>query len=87
MNTTNLRRRLKKLERHITDPLGLVPYSQKWLEFWDKQWYEYMTTGEVGMLRSSDHHVYEAVMKYADQSPKSLVGSIPPYPEDSSDSP
>jgi hypothetical protein len=33
---TNLRRRLKKLEAKLTDPTGLVPHSQKWLEYWQR---------------------------------------------------
>jgi len=59
----HLQRRLQKLEAVLTDPVGLVPHTRKWLEFWDRQWYTYMTTGEVGMPRSSDRYVYEAVMK------------------------
>jgi hypothetical protein len=57
------RLKMKTLEAVLTDPVGLIPHTRKWLEYWDRQWYAYMTTGEVGMLRSSDHHVYEAVMK------------------------
>jgi hypothetical protein len=34
---TNLRRRLKKLEEILTDPAGLVPHTQKWIEYWDRQ--------------------------------------------------
>jgi len=33
---TNLRRRLNKLEALLTDPSGLVPHSQKWLEYWQR---------------------------------------------------
>ena len=84
---TRIQSRLKKLEAVLTDPGGLVPHTQKWLDYWDRQWYTYMTTGEVGMLRSSDHHVYEAVMKYAEESPASMVGSIPAYPDDRPASP
>ena len=78
----HLQRRLKNLEAVLTDSVGLMPHTRKWLEYWDRQWYAYMTYREVGMLRSSDHHVYEAVMKYADESPASLVGSIPPHADD-----
>jgi hypothetical protein len=32
---TNLQRRLKKLEALLADPTGLVPHTQKWLEYWE----------------------------------------------------
>ena len=38
---TNLQRRLTKLEALLTDPSGLVPQSQRWLEYWDRQIYDY----------------------------------------------
>jgi hypothetical protein len=31
---TNLHRRLRKLEALLSDPSGLVPYSEKWLDYW-----------------------------------------------------
>ena len=41
---TNLQRRLKKLEAlRVTDPSGLVPHSQKWLEYWERQVQLYAT--------------------------------------------
>jgi len=31
---TNLKRRLRRLEALLRDPSGLVPYSEKWLDYW-----------------------------------------------------
>jgi hypothetical protein len=31
---TNLHRRLKKLELLLTDVRGLVPHTEKWLDYW-----------------------------------------------------
>jgi hypothetical protein len=36
---TNLRRRLGKLEAQLIDSSGLVPHSQRWLEYWER-WLE-----------------------------------------------
>jgi hypothetical protein len=33
---TNLQRRLKNLESLLTDPSGLIPHSEKWLEYWQR---------------------------------------------------
>jgi hypothetical protein len=35
--TTNLRRRLRKLEVLLTDEAGLVPHSPQWLAYWAAQ--------------------------------------------------
>ena len=43
---TNLQRRLLKLEAQLTDPSGLVPHTKQWLEYWDRQIYDYATTGQ-----------------------------------------
>ena len=40
---THLRRRLIRLEGTLTDPAGLVPHTQKWLEYWDRQYYLFLT--------------------------------------------
>jgi hypothetical protein len=34
---SNLQRRLKKLEALLTDDAGLVPGSQRWLDYWLEQ--------------------------------------------------
>jgi len=36
MLVTNLQRRLNKLEARLTDSSGLVPYSEKWLDYWQR---------------------------------------------------
>jgi hypothetical protein len=33
---TNLHRRLRRLEARLGDPSGLVPYSEKWLDYWQE---------------------------------------------------
>jgi hypothetical protein len=41
---TNLQRRLEKLEELLfIDQSGLVPHSQKWLEYWKRQVQLYAT--------------------------------------------
>ena len=40
---THLQRRLKRLEGILTDPAGLVPHTQKWLEYWDRQYHLFLT--------------------------------------------
>ena len=81
---TTLRRRLKKLEVLAYDPSGLVPDSQPWLEYWDRQWYLYMTDQiPRANLQNSPWQALAAVMQYS-HDPRSLVGSIPTYDEDGS---
>jgi hypothetical protein len=43
---TNLQRRIQKLEAHLLDPSGIVPQTQPWLEYWDRQIYEYAMAAE-----------------------------------------
>jgi hypothetical protein len=74
---TSLQRRLTKLEAHMSDPSGLVPHSQKWLAYWDRQMYDYAMDPErrrPAVLFSVE--AVRAVMQYAD-NPASLFGSIP----------
>ena len=40
---THLQRRVKKLEGILSDPAGMVPHKQKWLEYWDRQCHLYLT--------------------------------------------
>jgi hypothetical protein len=70
---TNLQRRLKKLEEVLTDPAGLVPHTQKWLEYWDRQFYLYMTGQDRNAIWYSSIAAYRAVMKFAGEDPSSLV--------------
>jgi hypothetical protein len=78
---TNLQRRIGKLESFMTDASGLVPHSQRWLEYWDRQIFQFMQDAEhrrpavlfpIGAFR--------AVMKFA-SDPASLVGRIPTVDE------
>jgi len=71
----HLERRLRKLEARGSDPSGLVPGSQKWLEYWDRQIYGYMTKEEPGEPVQFPLEAVRAVMRYANE-PASLVGSI-----------
>jgi hypothetical protein len=71
---TRLQRRMKKLEGVLTDYLGLVPHTQKWLEYWDRQYYLYLSGRDPKAIWHSSIAAYRGVMKYAGESPDSLVG-------------
>jgi hypothetical protein len=73
---THFERRLKKLEALLTDSSALVPYSPRWFEYWDEQMYFILTGREVkpGQLPPDG---LVAVLRYAVQSPASLVSTIP----------
>jgi hypothetical protein len=71
---TRIQRRLKKLEGVLTDPTGLVPHTQKWLEYWDLQFYFYLTGQDPTAIWYSSIAAYRAVMKYAGDSAASMVG-------------
>jgi hypothetical protein len=70
----HLQRRLKNLEAVLTDPVGLVPHTQKWLEYWDRQFYLYLTGQDRNAIWYSSIAAYRAVMKYARESATSMVG-------------
>jgi hypothetical protein len=74
---STLQRRLTKLEAVLTDDSRLVPHTQRWLEYWDRQFFLYMTGQDRTALRNASIAAYRAVMKYAEESPASLVASIP----------
>jgi len=74
---SRLHGRLRKLEAAFLDPVGLVPFSQKWIEYWDRQFYLYMTGQDLEAIRHSPIDAFRYVMKYAEEDPASLVGSIP----------
>jgi hypothetical protein len=66
---------------HMTDVSGLVPHSQRWLEYWDRQIVNYMSDPEhrrPAVLFPID--AFRAVMKFTSE-PASLVGSIPAVDE------
>jgi hypothetical protein len=73
---TNLKRRLKKLQALLTDSSALVPYSPRWLEYWDEQMYFILTGREVKPGKLSPDGLI-AVLRYAVQNPASLVNTIP----------
>jgi hypothetical protein len=73
---TNLERRLRKLEARGIDPSALVPHSQKWLEYWDRQVYLYMNDQEPREPVRFPLAAVREVMQYS-SDPASLVGSIP----------
>jgi hypothetical protein len=77
---TNLQRRLKKIEAYMTDTSGLVQHSRRWLEYGDRQMYDYITAVEpkLGVLFTVE--AFRAVMKFTND-PTSLVGRIPAVDE------
>jgi hypothetical protein len=58
---TNLHRRLRKLEAQLTDSCGLVPYSQKWLEYWEQRISRMLTGEEPGEPGCIPLEAYDAV--------------------------
>ncbi len=76
LNGSRTEKRLQKLEAAMTDASRLVPHSQKWVEYWDRQFYLYMTGQDPEAIRHSPVDAFCAVRIYAD-NPASLVGSIP----------
>ena len=91
---SNLFRRLRKLEEHLTDPSGLVPHSQRWLEYWDREIFNFMTAPDgtrPAVLFPLE--AFSAVMKYVPSptgpppsgpslsgSPGRKADSASPYP-------
>jgi len=74
---TNLQRRIAKIEVQMTDPSGLVPHSQKWLAYWNRQIFNCMTDpDERRPAVRFPLGAYRAVMKYV-SNPASMLGSIP----------
>ena len=71
-----LDRRLKKLETQLTDPSGLVPHTQRWLDYWDRQLYLFLTEQDENALQYATVDVFHAVFPHMD-NPASLAGSIP----------
>jgi hypothetical protein len=69
----HLQRRLRTLETVLTDPIGLVPHTRKWLEYWDRQFYLYMTGQDHNAIWLSSIAAYRAVMKHAGEEASSLV--------------
>jgi hypothetical protein len=76
LSRSRIEKRLQKLEAALTDVSRLAPHSQKWLEYWDRQCFLYMTGKDLNAIRKCPVDAIRAVMQYAD-NPASLVGSIP----------
>jgi hypothetical protein len=72
---TQMQRRLKNLEEVLTDAMEMVPHSKKWLKYWDRQFYLYMTGQDLMAIWHSSIAAYRAVMRSAAE-PGSLVGSV-----------
>lgn len=49
----------------------LVPFSEKWLVYWDRQFYLYMTGQDFNAIRQAPVDAFRAVMQYSD-NPASL---------------
>jgi hypothetical protein len=64
---------MRKLEAVLTDPVGLVPHTRKWLEYWDRQYELYLTGQDYEAIWLSSIEAYRAVMKFAGENPFSLV--------------
>jgi len=73
---SNLLRRIEELEARWTDGSGLEPHSQAWLEYWDRQVYNYMTDQPHAPITVEG---LRAIMHYC-ENPASLVGSIAEKP-------
>jgi hypothetical protein len=67
---SGLRRRLEILESRLTDTSGLVPLSPAWLEYWDREIYNYVMGQRHASITLDG---MRAIMHYAD-APASLVG-------------
>jgi len=68
-----LRRRLAKLESVVLDGAGLVPYTDKWLLYWDRQYALFLGGQDENAIRGGGVAEYRAVMKYAEENPASLA--------------
>jgi hypothetical protein len=67
-----LERRLRALEARGTDPSGLAPHSERWLEYWNRQVLNFIADREhVPFTLEAEG----AFMRYAND-PAPLVGSI-----------
>lgn len=59
----NLQRRLRKLERAVTDSSGLIPHSPAWMEYWTKQLEEVLEKRDYGPKKSIPFEVIRAWMR------------------------
>ena len=52
-----------------------MPHTRKWREYWDKQFYLFMTNQDDNALRHATVDVFHAVVKCTD-NPASLASSV-----------
>jgi hypothetical protein len=71
----NLQRRLRKLETVFTDAAGLVPPTPKWLEYWDRQFFLYLSGQDDKAIWHCGVEAFRALMHYCD-NPNSLAGKL-----------
>ena len=76
LSRSGIEKRLQLLEAVLMDASRLAPHSQKWLEYWDRQFYLFMSGQDPEAIRHSSVDAFRAVMIYA-ENPASLLGSIP----------
>jgi hypothetical protein len=76
LSRSRIEKRLQKLEAGLTDTSRLAPHSQRWIEYWDRQFYLFMSGQDPEAIRHSPVDAFCAVRIYAD-NPASLVGSLP----------
>jgi len=74
VSRSRVERRLQKLEGVLTDASRFAPNSPKWIEYWDRQFYLYLSGKDRNAVRRASVDTFRAVMKYADENPTSLVG-------------
>jgi hypothetical protein len=61
------------LETVLTDRVGLVPYTDKWLRYWDRQYAAFFSGEDENATRPSGVAEYRTVMTFASENPKSLT--------------
>ncbi len=62
---SRLRQRLGKLEAAFLDPVNLIPHSPKWLEYWDRQVYLYITRQDLHAIDQCPVDALSAVIRAA----------------------
>ena len=59
---TNLQRRLRKLEAHLTDKSGFVPHSKEWFRYWSDQLDIFRTRGDASAIKGMTLAVVDAII-------------------------
>jgi hypothetical protein len=63
---SNLQRRLKKLEALLTDEAGLVPGSQRWLDYWLEQFDKVVEGGDEAKHIRLPLAIFDVIVKAAE---------------------